>query len=131
MRMPFSVKWNAEGQTVLCSGSGVVTGQEILRDTEACLARHERLRTLLRATIVLAGITGLEITVEEVRVIASLDARLAALNPRVTVAIVAPQDVVFGFARMWETLVEATGWKTRVFRTEPEAEAWLKSSPTT
>ena len=129
--MPFSVTWNAEGQTVLCSGSGVVTGQEILRATEACLTQPERFRTLLRATIILAGISELEISVDEVRKIASLDARLAALNSRVTVAIVAPQDVVFGFARMWEAFIEATDWQTGVFRTASAAEAWLKDSTTT
>jgi hypothetical protein len=130
--MPFSIEWTDDGRTVLCSGSGVVTGGEILRATETCLAQPERFRTLLRATIILAGITELEVSADDVKRIAFLDGRLAALNPRAAVAIVAPQDSVFGVARMWEAYVEDTGWQTGVFRTLFDAEAWLgttRSSP--
>ena len=123
--MPFFIEWTDEDRTVLCSGSGVVTGREILGAMETCLDRPERIRSLLRATVILSGITELEVSADEVRRIASIDARLAAQNPRAAVAIVAPKDSVFGFARMWEAYVADTGWQTGVFRTLSDAEAWL------
>jgi len=125
--MPFIIEWTDEDRTVLCSGTGVVTGREILRAKETCLARPERIRNLLRATIILSGITELEVSADEVRRIAALDARLAAQNSRAAVAIVAPRTSVFGIARMWEAYVVDTGWQTGVFRTLSDAEAWLEA----
>ena len=125
--MPFFIEWTDEDRAVLCSGSGVVTGREILSAKETCLARPERIRNLLRATIVLSGITELEVSADEVRRIAALDARLAAQNSHAAVAIVAPRTSVFGIARMWEAYVVDTGWQTGVFRTLSDAEAWLEA----
>lgn len=125
--MPFHIEWTDEDRTVLCSGSGVVTGREILRAMETCLARPERMRSLVRATIVLSGITELEVSADDVRSIASINAQLAHQNPHAAVAIVAPRNSAFGIARMWEAYVVDTGWHTGVFRTLPEAEAWLSA----
>jgi hypothetical protein len=32
----------------------------------------------------------------------------------------------FGMTRMWEMLTECPGWSTGAFRSEAEAEAWLR-----
>jgi len=40
-------------------------------------------------------------------------------------AVVAPRDVLYGMLRMFEVFTEKLFRKTRVFRTLPEAEAWL------
>ena len=45
-----------------------------------------------------------------------------------SVAIVAPKDSLFGMARMWEVYVEATGWRTKVFRSSEEALPWVVQS---
>ena len=126
--MPFSIEWTEDGQSLTWSGSGVVTAREILRAKERCLAQPERVRAVLRTTIILADITELEVTAIDLRRIASLDLQLSALNPHAAVAIVAPQDLMFGVARMWENYVEGAGWRTGVFRTFPEAEAWLTAT---
>ena len=39
----------------------------------------------------------------------------------VAVAIVAPRDAIYGMARMWEILVEGTGWDIRIVRLRDEA----------
>ena len=43
------------------------------------------------------------------------------------VAIVAPQDLVFGLARMEEALASGTSWEIQVFRERASALAWLES----
>ena len=41
--------------------------------------------------------------------------------------LVAPADVAFGLARMWEILAEGIGWQTQVFREPAAAEAWARA----
>jgi hypothetical protein len=46
--------------------------------------------------------------------------------PEGFVAVVAPNDVLYGLSRVWETLAEQSALTTRVMRTRAEAVAWLK-----
>jgi hypothetical protein len=48
------------------------------------------------------------------------------LIPEGLVAIVAPNDILYGLSRMWETLADRSALTTRVMRTRAEAVAWLK-----
>ncbi len=70
----------------------------------------------------------LEISAAEIRTIRKQDDRLAAVLPELVTAVVVPSDFGFGMARMWEILTERPGWSTRVFRSRPEAEAWLRGA---
>jgi hypothetical protein len=49
----------------------------------------------------------------------------AAVVPELTVAVVAPQMVVYGMARMWELQIGGTEWRTTIARSRSEALAWL------
>ena len=44
-------------------------------------------------------------------------------------AIVAPEDLVYGFARMYEVFSHSTEENFAVFRNEEEARAWLEAKP--
>lgn len=44
-----------------------------------------------------------------------------------TIAIVAPDDVVFGVGRMFDALQTGTGWKISLFRERTAALAWLEA----
>jgi hypothetical protein len=58
----------------------------------------------------------------------ALRARAAEIRPSpVRVAIVAPADVVFGLARMYQMMSEGRGNHIEVFRGMDEALAWLAS----
>jgi hypothetical protein len=53
--------------------------------------------------------------------------QIALSVPRApAVAIVAPSDLAFGIARMWEAFAEVTRWNTHVFRSRAEADPWLR-----
>ena len=54
--------------------------------------------------------------------------RQAKLNPWPKVsfrAVIAPMDVVFGLARMYQSLCEEQGENVRIVRSEAEAFAWI------
>jgi hypothetical protein len=44
-----------------------------------------------------------------------------------TIAIVAPDDVIFGVGRMFNALQPGSGWAVSVFRDRDAARAWLEA----
>lgn len=65
-----------------------------------------------------------------IREAARIDMAMAQTVGKVTVAVIAPSDIAFGMARMWEIYVHPTHWDTCVFRNRIEAESWLAAQRT-
>jgi hypothetical protein len=63
----------------------------------------------------------------QIQRLASIHVNASKTNPQLVVAVYGSKDFVFGMARMWEMLAEATGWQTGVFRSAEEAKAWIRS----
>ena len=125
--MAFAVDFRDDGRTLLLSGTGVVTGREIIHVKETLLSQQEQVRSVTRAMVLFAEVTVLEVSTEEIRRVVGLDQQLARLAPHLAVAIVAPKDYMFGLARTWEALVDGAGWQTGVFQTRSDAAAWLEA----
>jgi hypothetical protein len=60
----------------------------------------------------------------------AVDAEHAGMLTAYKLAIVAPQDLTFGMARMYQLFTERDAHQVGVFRTVTEAEAWLGIAPT-
>jgi len=113
------------GRLLLLYGSGVLTGAELVSTTRSLVENEDAARRVDTVLVLLEEITRLDVSADDIRKVVEIDRRLVELIPRAVVSIVAPKDDVFGMSRMWEMMVEFTGWKTRVFRTRTEADAWL------
>ena len=125
--MPFSTEYLPDGRGVHMSGTGLLTGQEILEAKAGLLRAPDRLTGLAYGMVDVTDVTELRITRDDVMEFVAVDVRIAALVPRaVAVAVVAPGDLAFGLARMWEAFAEVTGWNTHVFRSRADAEPWLR-----
>jgi len=66
-------------------------------------------------------------TYEELEFITDRDNKISEKVVRARVAIVAPQDLMFGVSRMYEGMISNPGWSVGVFRTMNEAQNWLYS----
>jgi phosphopantothenate synthetase len=117
--------YHDHGRLLLLRGSGVMTGPELIATTRRVVEDEEAARRVDTVLVLLEDITRLEVSADDVRQVVEIDRRMVQLIPRARVAIVAPKDEVYGMSRMWEMMVEFTGWDTRVSRTRPEADAWL------
>ena len=53
---------------------------------------------------------------------------LSKMKPDNIVAIVCPDDVPFGMARMWISYADSLGWTTNAFRELNEAYDWTKNA---
>jgi len=62
---------------------------------------------------------------EDVRTLARLTSERLEQFPATLFAVVAPNDLLFGLGRMWQTHLEKEN-RARVFRDRAAAEAWVK-----
>ena len=124
--MAIQVSLTPDGIGVLFESSGVLTAQDLI-------GAHERLHVETRHN---PGIRYLLVdhsaapqeqidsaTLEE---LAQRASDVLEVVQEGIVAIVAPNDVLFGLSRMWESYVERTDLTTRVMRTRTEAAEWLR-----
>jgi hypothetical protein len=127
--MPYTTEFVDEGTGVINVGSGIVTGLELITAAIEIHRVEERARRLTHGLTDLTDVQELRVTPDEIKRVAVENHITASLAlPGAVVAIVAPRDHPFGMARMWEALVDDTSWKTHVFRTRAEANAWLREA---
>ena len=124
--MAYFTEYTSDGTGVLHRGEGIVTGADLIAAAAEHHRLEERARKLRYGVVDFTDATEIQISATEAQLIAEEDKITAALSPLAIVAVIAPQDHVFGMSRMWETFAEATGWSTRVFRGRDEALAWLR-----
>jgi len=124
--MPFFTQYTPDGLGVSHRGEGVVTGAEVIAAAAEHHRLEERARKLRYGFVDFSQVSELRVSAAEVQAIADEDRMTAALTPNAVVAVIAPLDHAFGVSRMWETLMDATKWTTRIFRDRDEALAWLR-----
>ena len=112
---------------ILFVASGIVTADEIRSAKLQLLSQADRVQRIRFALVDFRNASDLIVDTEGLRRIVDVDRQLATLLPGACVAVVAPKDHMFGLARMWEVSVEATGWKTWVFRSAADACGWLRA----
>ena len=125
--MPYTMEFTSDGKGLLRKGWGVVKGQEIIDSNLELLTDEKRLAGLAYARADFSGAAQVEIASEDIHRMVESNTLMARINPSVVVVVIAPRDAMFGMARMWETLADSIGWKTKVVRTAPEADAWLET----
>jgi hypothetical protein len=122
-----------QGSLLILKGSGALTGRELIETTRKLVELGDAVRGVRFTLVLFDEVVKADVTADDVRRLVEVDKNLMKLIPRSWIAIVAPKDELFGLSRMWEMMVGAPGWETRVFRSRPEADAWLsqvrKSNP--
>jgi hypothetical protein len=124
--MPIEVEVLQDGTGLLLICRGNISGKEKIEIMDRLLASPESVKRL-RYIVIDQADAVLDLSTQDLRILAVQGKCLAKLTPaRVVVAIIAPRAVDYGMARMWQVLVEETGWETRVFRSFDDADSWLR-----
>ena len=125
--MPVSVASIQDGAGLLFICTGNVTAKDLLDAKDRLLETPTRLQECKFAIVDLGLASSLKLSSDEVRKIAEKDRELAVITrPGLPVAVLAPNDLAYGLARMWEVFVENTGWETIIFRVREEGEDWVR-----
>ncbi len=121
--MPITFSVDHERRRVSTRAEGLLTFADIAAHVDAELQQRDpAFDELFDATGAVA-----EVTAAEVGSLTLRAAEVLRKRPVGATAIVATQPVVFGLARMYATLCEALGVRVGVFRTVPDADAWLNA----
>lgn len=125
--MAIELIWWDGGKVVEYLCQGEVDGAELLARNREALA-DARFRDLRLQLCDMEAVTSFQISKKEIEQIVDIDLRASALAPGVTkVAIACEADIIFGFARMYEMILDGRvpGWEVGVHRTRAEALEWL------
>ena len=123
--MPFSTTYT--GTTLIREWTGEVTNDELFRSLDMVKEDILNGQIIEQALYDFTDTTTISATAKDIMRYSKQCLRMAQLNPNVRMAVIAPKDIVFGLARMWECYVDGVGYTTKVFRTREDAQSWLNS----
>jgi hypothetical protein len=123
--MPYVADFFEEGRGLLFTGTGLVTAPEIVQAKKGL--DSDRLKQIVYAICDLSEVEELRLSPDEIRAISRIDLELARIVPGAVVALVSPRADIYGLSRMWQVLVEDTGWVVAIFMSMDEAEKWVRS----
>ncbi|MCP5060203.1 MAG: hypothetical protein GY937_26180 [bacterium] len=124
--MPLSIFLPEGSRRVVFDAKGPVGGEDLLAVHSSFLeTQRDEVRRCRGWLVDFSKAETGDVESAHVRRLAELARDTSEWVPRLAVAFVAPADLDFGYARMWEALADETGWDVRVFRTSTQATSWL------
>jgi hypothetical protein len=116
-----------DGRGMLLVGEGVISGEQLIRQTEKTYA-SDAVSQLQYRIIDLRGVHRMDITADQMQKLAELDRKAAERCPGTKIAIVASHDLTFGLSRIYSAYAQSANLQARIFRTLDEARAWIGES---
>ncbi len=122
--MPIEYDIIGDKQLVLAKGSGVVTGNDVIRHLDR-LAADNRYTVPMKKLVDYRSIDSINISPEEAEEIAQKKQTLSSTFRGERCAFVSPGDLTYGISRVHQALVDSTEVDTKVFRRIEDAIDWL------
>jgi hypothetical protein len=122
--MPIEHRYDPELRTLFLELRGTITDAEIL-DFASEMATSRDVPPGRRELVDLCGVEQADLSSATLRAVAEIYARADERPEESRVAFVAPRDLFFGLARMYEAFRSPSPLQIRVFRELGEARAWL------
>lgn len=125
--MSLRTEFSADGRGVFQTVSGEFSLEDLIADLRQRQGDPARVGQRSFSLIDFSAATKLtDATPETMNRLIAEQRGLARSAPRLHLVVVAPSDLIFGIARMWEGRTEDLGWSGCVVRTRAEALAWLR-----
>ncbi len=125
--MPIEFQFLHDGVGILYHCHGTVTGKDFIEANKQILNFKEHLVRVRYGLIDETAIDDIHMTESEMVTITAQNKKIASLiPPGAIVAVLAQNDFDLGFAHIWESFIEHTGWETMRFRARWQAESWIK-----
>jgi hypothetical protein len=125
--MPIDDSLTDSGRGILLRGQGIVEGEDLLKIKRKFLSDPDAFTETRYWLVDLSDTIELRMTLDQLTELIEIERQLAITVPDSMVAVAAPADSVYGFARMWEMKIEGVGWKTSVFRDLADAKSWINA----
>lgn len=122
--MAYTIHWEEHGS--LTDYTGTLTNDDLM-EVDHAIRSHPDFATMDYGIADFSGVMENDIGAIGVQSTAREDSRVADQNPDFRVAIIAPDALMRGFARMWELTGGGDVWETKIFNDLKSARAWLKA----
>jgi hypothetical protein len=123
--MPIGFQFRPEHNLVICTQAGKV-GDEELVHSYTSLFGSERYEPTMNILVDWSHADSSERSRSVLENFAAIaQKRFQGNSAKPMVAVIAPQDVAFGLARMYDVFANTVSWNFAVFRTSGEALDWL------
>lgn len=126
--MPLATETTTDCQGIIHIGSGVVTGEEIVKASHAALELVRNTQNFHYEFVDLTDATGAQVADEHLDQVTAQDRLAATFRPTAVVVIAAPRDDLFALSKKWQGLVQSLGWSTHVARDRTDALRWLSAN---
>ncbi len=123
----FSVVFENDGQGLLFTGRGVLSGEQMIENTPTTYS-PEVLQRLRYQIVDLRGVERMDISCEQMQHLAQMDRSAAQANAAMRVAIVAAHDITIALGRIYSAYAQSPKLETRVFTTMEEARTWVRDA---
>jgi hypothetical protein len=124
--MPIMIKSLDSGLGISFTGNGIVTGEELINATRKIFSSEESIRKSRYGLLDFSKIELLNATSAELKIVTDMDTRAAQINPDLIITIVTEESSAYGISLIWKAYMDETNWESKIFRSLPEAEAWMK-----
>jgi len=124
--MPVETHYVDMGKGAYKHAYGVLTSTDILVTGLLQSQDVENTRQLKYLLYDFTDVTEVRVGHEVVSQLVELNRKTASHSQGTFAAVVAPNPLLFGLARSWQTLVADFGWITQVFHQREEALDWLR-----
>ncbi len=130
--MPISYRWDAAKRFLRTTVRGHVTDVD-LTEHLACIVNDPAIAAPIHELVDLTEAERLDFSAARLQQLAAATVSHGERFRGMRTAVVAPTDVGFGIARMYELLADSLGSPitVAVFRTVEQAEAWLQERDAT
>jgi hypothetical protein len=122
--MPIRMIIDRAAGLIRTTATGHVSGDDLVIYYSR-LRAHPDFRSNLNEIFDLSDVTDAAVDAEDVRRLSGVTEEFTRHGVTVRVAIVAPRDLEFGLARMYEMLQSQSLNDVRVFRDRADAEGWI------
>jgi hypothetical protein len=113
-----------QGVGVLFTFSGVLTGDEILAESQA-LYSQEGLKKLRYQLVDMRDVNRIELNTEQIQRLAEVDRAAAQQGHGFLIASVVSHDLQAGISKFYRAYVEDPNIESAIFRSMPQARQWL------
>lgn len=125
--MPVVLQDIADGNGAIFHCSGHVTGEELIQSKFGLDKQQDRLRKWRFAIVDHTECAHADYSLSDIQRLTEVDRRLASfVPPGFLIAVISPDDFVFGVSRMWQSLADALHWEILVARRRDVAENWIR-----
>ena len=125
--MTIDVRYVDNGRGVIIRQSGVVTGKEIIAVHDEIYKQHKVVCQQYHI-IDKSYCTEYNVTAKEIKIISSLDCKMASLNPDIIMAVIESNYLQFNLTDVWKVYIEDSIKYSKSFSDHLNALRWIKNN---